>query len=80
MAMTQISRLVEAVDVGLTILTHRVLTILALLMTFGLFCWAMQMGDNIHFAMAGAFGAIIFLPTLVADRRPEAKWKSETEA
>lgn len=76
--MTQISDVIRAVDVGLTVLTHRVLTLLALLMTFGLFCWSMQMGDTIHFAIAGAFGAIIFLPTLVADRRPEARWTKET--
>ncbi len=71
--------LMRAVDVGLTVLTHRLLTVLALLMTFGLFCVAMSEPTWLHLAMAGAFGAIIFLPVLYCDRRPEAKWQSQTE-
>jgi hypothetical protein len=73
-----ISELAHAVDVGLTVLTHRALTLLALIMTFGLFCWAMALGSWTHFAIAGAFGAVIFLPILAVDRRPEAPWKTET--
>jgi hypothetical protein len=70
--MTVLSQLADAVDIGLTVLTHRLLTLLALLMTFGLFCWAMYLGTLVHFAVAGAFGVIIFLPVLMGDRRPEA--------
>lgn len=70
--MTVLSDLARAIDVALRILTHRVLTLLALLITFGLFCWAMFLGTWIHFAIAGAFGIAIFLPVLVGDKRPEA--------
>ena len=73
--MTTISeQLVRAIDVGLTLLTHRVLTILALLMAFGLFCSAMALGGWLHLAIAGAFGVIIFLPVLWRDQRPEPSY------
>jgi Na+/H+ antiporter NhaA len=68
----KISDLAFAVDRGLTVLNHRLLTLLALFMTFGLFCWAMVQGSWIHFAIAGAFGVVIFLPVLVGEKRPEA--------
>jgi hypothetical protein len=71
--MTVLSELAIAVDAAVTVLTHRLLTLLALLMTFGLFCWAMYLGTLIHFAVAGAFGVVIFLPVLMGDKRPEAK-------
>jgi hypothetical protein len=73
-----LSELARAIDIGLTVLTHRLLTILALLMTFGLFCWAMALGNWVHLAISGAFGMCVFLPVLAVDRRPEATWKSET--
>jgi hypothetical protein len=53
------------------------LTLLALLMTFGLFCVAISDATWLHLSVAGAFGLIIFLPVLYCDRRPEAKWQSE---
>jgi hypothetical protein len=52
------------VNAALRILSMRLITLLALLMTFGLFCWAMAIGQPLHFAIAGAFGVIIFLPIL----------------
>jgi hypothetical protein len=72
--MTDLSKLVGAIDVALTVLTHRLLTVVALVMTFGLFCWAMVMGTLIHFLIAGAFGLAIFLPVLAVDRRPEPRY------
>jgi hypothetical protein len=74
MKMTDIA---TAIEVGLTVVTHRLLTLVALLMTFGLFCVAMSQGTWVALTIAGAFGLIIFLPVLVADKRPEAKWQSE---
>jgi hypothetical protein len=72
MTMTTIlSDLAHAVDLALKVLTQRFLTLLALLMTFGLFCWSMYLGTWIHFAIAGAFGVIIFLPVLLGEKRPE---------
>lgn len=77
--MTTLSDLARAVDVGLTVVTHRFLTLLALTMTFGLFCWAMILMTWAGIIIAGGFGALIFLPVLAADRRPEAKWHEPTE-
>jgi hypothetical protein len=64
--MTVLSELATVVDVGLRVLSHRFLTLLALIMTFALFSWAMIQGSWIHFAIAGAFGVVIFLPVLMA--------------
>jgi len=62
--MANLSELAIGVSVGLSVLKQRVLTMLALVMTFGLFCWSMALGQWIHFAIAGAFGLSIFLPVL----------------
>jgi len=67
----------KAIDVGLTVLTHRILTLLALFMAFALFCWAMETGDWLHLAVAGAFGVIIFLPVLWQDQKPEPRYGNE---
>ncbi len=77
--MMKMSDLATAVDVGLTVVTHRLLTLLALLMTFGLFCVAMGEATWLHLCVAGAFGSIIFLPVLYCDRRPEARWQSQND-
>lgn len=73
-----ISSLVDAVDAALTVLTHRLLTLVALAMSFGLFCWAMYAATWVQAAVAGGFAVVVFLPVLAKDRRPEAKWKQET--
>lgn len=62
--MSELTQLTALVDMALKVLSQRVLTILALAMTFGLFCWAMALGAWLHFAIAGAFGITIFLPIL----------------
>lgn len=77
--MTKLTDLARVVDVGLNIVTHRFLTLLALTMSFGLFCWAMTLGTWPSIIVAGGFGALIFLPILAVDRRPEAKWQAEPE-
>jgi uncharacterized membrane protein len=76
---TILSDLARAVDIGLTILTHRLLTLLALVMVFALFSWAMVQGTYVHFAIAGAFGLVIFLPVLMADANRAAKPEAPNE-
>jgi hypothetical protein len=44
------------------ILAARVLTMLCLLMVFGLFCWAMWMQTALAGYMAGGFAILVFLP------------------
>jgi hypothetical protein len=68
-----ISELARAVDMALNVLQRRILTLVALLMTFGLFCWSMALGTWLHLAISGAFGVVIFLPILIKDRPPEAR-------
>lgn len=59
-----LNRARQAIEVAYRVLSVRVLALLALLMTFGLFSWAMTKGDWLHFAVAGAFAVVIFLPVL----------------
>jgi uncharacterized membrane protein len=77
--MAILSDLARAVDVGLTVLSYRILTLLALLMTFALFSWAMVQGSWIHFAIAGAFGVVIFLPVLMAQASATSKPEAPSE-
>jgi uncharacterized membrane protein len=77
--MAILSDLARAIDVGLTVLSYRILTLLALLMTFALFSWAMVQGSWIHFAIAGAFGVVIFLPVLMAQANATSKPEAPSE-
>lgn len=45
-------------------LSKHILCFVALIMTFGLFCWAMWLGTIIGAAISGGFGVGIFLPVL----------------
>ena len=56
--------LAAVLDAGLRILAARVLAFVALLMVFGLFCWAIYLQTWVAFAIAGTFGITIFLPVL----------------
>lgn len=51
-------------DVLLRALGTRVLSLIALAMTFGLFCWAMKLQSWLAFAIAGAFGLGVLWPVL----------------
>jgi len=56
--------LAAVLDAGTRILAARILAFVALLMTFGLFCWAIYVQTWVGFAIAGTFGVTIFLPVL----------------
>lgn len=62
--MSDLGQVVAAVQVAQKILAERVGVLLALVMTFGLFCWAMNFATWLHFAIAAVFGITIFLPVL----------------
>lgn len=51
-------------DLALRILTGRLMVLLALCMTFGLFCWAMWMGTLLSLIVATVFGIFGYLPVL----------------
>jgi len=64
-------QLLAAMDVATRILAARVLSLLSLGMTFGLFCWAMWMQTIVACVVAGGFAVLVFLPTLIGERRGE---------
>jgi hypothetical protein len=64
-------QLLAVMDAATKIVAARVLSMLGLLMTFGLFCWAMWMQTHIACVVAGGFAVLVFLPTLIGERRGE---------
>jgi hypothetical protein len=54
---------------ALRVLAERLLTLLALLITAGLFAWAMWMQTVLACIIATLFGGVIFLPVLLVGRR-----------
>lgn len=54
---------------ALRTITERLLVILALLMTAGLFSWAMWMQTVLSCIIASLFGGVIFLPVLFVGRQ-----------
>lgn len=55
---------VSVISMALKILAERVLVLLALGMTFGLFCWALWAGTNISLITSAVFALGVFLPVL----------------
>jgi putative Mn2+ efflux pump MntP len=58
-----------AISIALRLVSIRLLSFLALGMTFGLFCWAMHEASWIAFICASTFGLIGFLPALLSAHR-----------
>jgi len=65
--------LLAVIRVGLSALTDRLLTVLALWMSFGLAAWAMYMPTQERLEIAAGFGIIVFIPALMKERRREGK-------
>ena len=63
--------LAAILDAGTRILAARVLAFVALLMVFGLFCWAIYLQTWVGFTVASTFGVTIFLPVLWAAKKPQ---------
>jgi hypothetical protein len=59
---------IRLVRLALAVLTDRLVTLLALIMTFGLAAWAMQEPSNLRAVMAGFFALAVFLPCLFKER------------
>ena len=64
-------QLLAVMDAVTKIVAARVLSMLALMMTFGLFCWAMWMQSTVACVVSGGFAVLVFLPTLIGERRGE---------
>lgn len=63
--------LAAILDAGTRILAARILSFIALLMVFGLFCWAIYLQTWVGFTVAATFGVTIFLPVLWAAKPPK---------
>lgn len=55
--------------IALGAVTDRILTILSLIMTFALACWAMNAPDIQREGMAAFFALAVFIPCIVKERR-----------
>ena len=64
-------QLMAVLDAATKIVAARVLSMLGLVMTFGLFCWAMWMQTIVACVVSGGFAVLVFLPTLIGERRGE---------
>jgi hypothetical protein len=67
--------LLAVIRVGLSALTDRLLTVLALWMSFGLAAWAMYMPTQERLEIAAGFGIIVFIPALFSERKRNAASK-----
>lgn len=52
-----------------SVLATRVFLFVALLMTFGLFCWALAVGTVLALAASGTFAVLVFLPILARSNK-----------
>lgn len=62
------ANIIRLVRLALGIVTDRLLTLVALGMSFALVCWAMKDPDWMREAMAGFFVLFVFLPCLLKER------------
>jgi putative Mn2+ efflux pump MntP len=58
-----------AISIALRLVSIRLLSFLALGMTFGLFCYAMVQASWISFVCAATFAVLIYLPALLSAHR-----------
>ena len=63
--------LMAAAEIAMRIAAARVLSICALVMTFGLACWAMWMQSVMAAVISGGFAVLVFLPVLIGERKKE---------
>jgi hypothetical protein len=66
---------VSILSLALQAVSSRMVLLIALFMTFGLFCWSMATGTTLSLYMAGAFAVLVFLPILL---RGEVHVRQET--
>ena len=65
------------IRMGLAVLTDRLLTVSALLMTFGLASWAMYAPSPERLQIAAGFGIVVYLPALIKERRRDGKQQAD---
>jgi hypothetical protein len=65
----QVRALMLFLNVGMKVLSARVVLILTLLLCFSLFCWAMYLPDQNRIAAATIFAVLVFLPVIRSDMK-----------
>ncbi len=60
---------VRVVRLALGVLADRLLTVLALFMTFALACWAMSDPEYARMGVGGFFAIFVFVPCLFKERK-----------
>lgn len=65
------AQMLKILRVGIVVLGDRLLTILSLLMTFGLTCWVMADPNLERMLTAGFFALVVFLPTAIKERNKD---------
>jgi hypothetical protein len=61
------------VRVALNTVTDRLLTVLSLLMTFGLAAWAMYAPTEQRLYIAGGFAVLVYIPSVMKERKRHEK-------
>lgn len=64
---------IKLIRIALETITERVLTILAMIMTFALSCWTMYEPSYERMAMAAFFAISVFLPSVHRERNKDGK-------
>lgn len=62
---TNLSTVTAVISMALQTLSTRIVILLSMAMTFGLFCWAMWMHEWIALATATSFALLVFLPVFL---------------
>ena len=65
------TQMMTVIDAATRILAARVLSMISLALTFGLFCWAMYLQAQLPCVIAGGFAVLVFLPVLLGERKKE---------
>lgn len=58
----------RVIRIAFSVLTDRLFSILAMVMTFGLSCWAMYAPAYERMAMAAFFACVVYIPALRYER------------
>jgi len=72
-------QIVRIVRVALSVLSDRLLSLLALAMSFILAAWVMHDPNILRAIMAGFFALCVYLPALLKERHKSREGHSETE-
>jgi len=64
---SQVKHLLRFIQIGSRVLSARMSMLLALLLTFVLFLWALSTADNTRLVAATIFAVLVYLPTVWLD-------------